>query len=40
MKYGESSSLTTVYNLQGQRLDEDAQNAGIYIKSGRKVVVK
>lgn len=40
MKYGESSSLTTVYNLQGQRLDEDAQKAGIYIKSGRKVVVK
>jgi len=38
--YGSNRSAAAVYNLQGQRLDNDTQNAGIYIKNGQKVVLK
>ena len=39
-KYNNSPSSAIVYNLQGQRLDKDSQNAGIYIKNGQKVLLK
>jgi hypothetical protein len=38
MEYSGNATPAAVYNLQGQRLYEEAQNTGIYIKNGRKMV--
>ncbi len=39
-EHSENRNSATIYNLQGQRFDKEAQNAGIYIKNGRKVMLK
>ena len=39
-KYGDSATSAKVYNLQGQRVDEGTQHAGIYIRNGQKVVIR
>ena len=39
-EHSENRNSATIYNLQGQRFDKEAQNASIYIKNGRKVMLK
>ena len=36
--YSDTRSSAAVYNLRGQQVDKHTQNAGIYIKNGRKTM--
>ena len=40
MEHSGNTTPAAVYSLQGQRLYEEAQNTGIYIKNGRKMVIR